>query len=59
MIHEMLHILGFSHEHQRPERDDFLTVDWTNLRLGQADNFWKDGYQADTSTLRFAISMNC
>ena len=33
MIHEMLHRLGVSHEHKRPDRDSYLDVDWTNMPI--------------------------
>ena len=26
-VHELLHTLGFVHEHTRPDRDDFIDVD--------------------------------
>ena len=29
----MLHRLGVSHEHKRPDRDSYLDVDWTNLPI--------------------------
>ena len=30
--HEFIHILGFYHEHQRPDRDDYIWVDESNLK---------------------------
>ena len=33
VIHEMLHRLGISHEHKRPDRDSFLDIDWTNMPI--------------------------
>ena len=29
--HEMMHALGISHEHQRFDRDDWITIDWQAL----------------------------
>ena len=31
-VHEMLHALGFFHEHVRPDRDSHIDVDWTQIR---------------------------
>ncbi len=30
-MHELLHGLGFQHEHQRSDRDSFITVNWGNV----------------------------
>lgn len=30
--HELLHALGFIHEHQRPDRDSFITVQFGNIQ---------------------------
>jgi Astacin (Peptidase family M12A) len=32
MLHEMGHIVGLFHEHQRPDRDNFVTVDTSNVQ---------------------------
>ena len=32
ILHEMMHSLGFYHEHQRYDRDDYITVHYDNLR---------------------------
>jgi len=32
--HEFLHALGFVHEQSRPDRDDFVTIDFTNIDPG-------------------------
>ncbi|KAF8374225.1 nas-12 [Pristionchus pacificus] len=39
--HEILHVLGFEHEHQRPDRDDFIRVQYSNVLPGQMVNFEK------------------
>jgi hypothetical protein len=31
-IHEVMHVLGFFHEHVRPDRDKFVDVDWNVLK---------------------------
>ncbi|EGT37847.1 CBN-NAS-12 protein [Caenorhabditis brenneri] len=39
--HELMHAIGFEHEHQRPDRDSFIRVDYSNVIPGQMINFDK------------------
>ncbi|CDW52714.1 zinc metalloproteinase nas 4 [Trichuris trichiura] len=39
--HELLHTLGFQHEHSRPDRDTFIIINWENVRENAAQNFEK------------------
>lgn len=46
-----LHALGMGHEQARPDRDDYVTVHWQNIKSGMASQFdkklgmkWNEGY---------------
>ena len=38
-IHEIGHALMMSHEQKRPDRDDYLSVLWDNIKPGKEHNF--------------------
>lgn len=38
-LHELMHTLGFYHEHQRPDRDNFVTINWNQIQSGFGSNF--------------------
>jgi hypothetical protein len=39
MMHEILHAVGFYHEHARPDRDQYVTVMWDDIYEGEKSNF--------------------
>ncbi|XP_067144831.1 astacin-like metalloprotease toxin 5 [Centruroides vittatus] len=39
VVHEILHTLGFYHEQNRPDRDDYLIVHWDNIDKGDQFQF--------------------
>jgi len=41
ILHELLHGLGFSHEHQRPDRDKYIKVLYKNIIKSAHHNFKK------------------
>ncbi len=47
--HELIHALGFWHEQARPNRDDFVTVNFNNVIPGMEHNFNK--VFSDSTTL--------
>ncbi len=47
IAHELLHLLGVGHEHQRPDRDRYLAVNWSNINVDHAFNFFKDRWDTE------------
>ncbi|XP_033752643.1 MAM and LDL-receptor class A domain-containing protein 1-like [Pecten maximus] len=41
IFHELMHTLGFWHEHTRPDRDQYIKVLWDNIAYHQETNFIK------------------
>lgn len=39
MVHELMHVLGFWHEHQRPDRDQFVAVQTGNVEPTELHQF--------------------
>ena len=42
ILHEMMHVLGFEHEHQRPDRDLYITIRYPNFLSGRDDETVRD-----------------
>ncbi|GMR48509.1 hypothetical protein PMAYCL1PPCAC_18704 [Pristionchus mayeri] len=39
VVHELGHVVGFWHEHTRPDRDDFVDIFYPSIQAGQDYNF--------------------
>lgn len=44
IIHELMHSVGFFHEQSRPDRDEYVVVNWTNVADDMKDQFIKYNY---------------
>ena len=42
IVHEIGHVVGFWHEHNRPDRDDYVNINLNNVREGFTHNFNKE-----------------
>ncbi|CAL1292322.1 unnamed protein product [Larinioides sclopetarius] len=52
VLHELLHVLGFFHEHTRPDRDDFVTIFNNNIKTASINNFRK---MSETKVTTFGL----
>ncbi|UYV76943.1 hypothetical protein LAZ67_14002511 [Cordylochernes scorpioides] len=41
VLHELTHVLGFFHEHNRSDRDDYLRIIWDNISIESKTQFNK------------------
>ncbi|KAL5018792.1 hypothetical protein ScPMuIL_004514 [Solemya velum] len=49
IMHELMHALGFWHEHNRPDRNQYISITWDNIANGHRPNFdMNTAQQVDT-----------
>ncbi len=49
VIHEMSHAVGIGHEHQRPDRDKYITVDMRYVAIHDQNTLKPNGAVTDLS----------
>lgn len=57
IMHELLHALGFQHEQSRPDRDNYVRINFTNVTPGTESNFVKLS-NASVDTLNISYDYN-
>jgi len=58
VIHEMMHAMGFYHEHQRADRDQYVTINYANIITGKENNFRKIITRKTTSPYDYGSVMH-
>ena len=50
-VHEFMHILGLEHEQKRPDRDDYVEINWSNIEEKKRHNFDMSPWPIDENAI--------
>ncbi|KAJ7378867.1 metalloendopeptidase [Desmophyllum pertusum] len=57
VLHEFGHAIGYFHEHNRPDRDDVVDIQWDNIQYGFKDAFYKYTFdEADVQGFKYDLT---
>ncbi|XP_062566916.1 zinc metalloproteinase dpy-31-like [Saccostrea cucullata] len=57
LLHELGHVIGFWHEHSRPDRDSHINVENDSIEEGKLFNFYKSSWQnVETKNVSYDVS---
>ena len=57
-MHELGHVLGLYHEHQRPDRNNYIQINWGNIQSGTGSQFQPVSPTITIGSYDFASTMH-
>ena len=58
MLHELGHVIGFFHEHSRPDRDEYIRINYENIQYGVSFREFDAYVHPGFNTLGFTYDYN-
>jgi hypothetical protein len=58
VVHEILHTAGFYHEQSREDRDNYVSINYANIKRGFSKNFVKQGKETNIGVYDFSSVMH-
>ena len=58
IIHEIGHAIGLFHEHIRADRDNYVTINWDNIKDGKSHNFSNQSSSSNSGSYDYGSIMH-